>query len=90
MQYGPLTSTKLIGNGVAFVRYDMPRNAQLAIQELNGRIVAGGSEPILVKLANSCVFFFTLVLSYLYRYRVANRLLSRQDVKACDGLSEVT
>lgn len=53
MQYGPLTSTKLIGNGVAFVRYDMPRNAQLAIQELNGRIVAGGSEPILVKLANS-------------------------------------
>lgn len=50
---GSLTSTKLIGNGVAFVRYDHPVHAEQAIRDLNGVVIRKGGEPLLVKLANS-------------------------------------
>ena len=51
-QFGPLTATKLIGNGVGLIRYEEPAGALLAIQQMNGAVLADGGEPMLVKLAN--------------------------------------
>eukprot|EP01083_Nonionella_stella_P077898 212932_1 len=52
-QFGPLTATKLIGNGVGLIRYEEPAGALLAIQQMNGAVLADGGEPMLVKLANN-------------------------------------
>ena len=36
--FGTLSSTKLVGNGVAFVRFDDPMAAQEAIRHVNGKL----------------------------------------------------
>ena len=42
-----------ISKGVGFVRFDKRHEAERAINQLNGIIPVGGSEPITVKFANS-------------------------------------
>jgi ELAV like protein 2/3/4 len=42
-----------ISKGVGFVRFDKRQEAERAINQLNGIIPVGGSEPITVKFANS-------------------------------------
>ncbi|ETO19666.1 sex-lethal, partial [Reticulomyxa filosa] len=51
--FGQLTCTRVRENGVAFVRFRQPENAQQAIRELNGKLITGSQRPLLAKLANS-------------------------------------
>ncbi|ETO14947.1 hypothetical protein RFI_22421, partial [Reticulomyxa filosa] len=51
--FGQLTCTRVRENGVAFVRFRQPENAQQAIRELNGKLISGSQRPLLAKLANS-------------------------------------
>ncbi|KAF3427822.1 hypothetical protein E2986_13021 [Frieseomelitta varia] len=42
-----------LSKGVGFIRFDQRVEAERAIQELNGTIPKGSSEPITVKFANN-------------------------------------
>lgn len=57
--YGTIITSKILidtetglSRGVGFVRYDKHSEAQAAISALNGKVLAGCSQPILVKFAN--------------------------------------
>lgn len=47
------TSQTGLSKGVGFIRFDQRVEAERAIQELNGTIPKGSSEPITVKFANN-------------------------------------
>lgn len=47
------TSSAGLSKGVGFIRFDQRVEAERAIQELNGTIPKGSSEPITVKFANN-------------------------------------
>lgn len=57
--YGTIITSKILidtetglSRGVGFVRYDKHSEAQAAISALNGKVLPGCSQPILVKFAN--------------------------------------
>ena len=57
--YGTIITSKILidtetglSRGVGFVRYDKHAEAQAAISSLNGKVLPGCSQPILVKFAN--------------------------------------